>query len=96
MNLVNRIKKLNWKIIYKITIVILFLTTKKIKSNVILNIVYPVEDILGLFSVTGLLIITFFNKKEEFDRDSLGLCSALLFTLSQLFFVLIIGKVKKE
>jgi len=98
MNLVNRIKKLNWKMIETITIVIFFLTpklTKLIKSNVILNIIYSVEDILGLFFITGLLIITFFNKKEEFNKDSLGLCSALFFPLSQLFFVLIIGKGKK-
>ncbi len=95
MDLVNRIKKLNWKMIEAITIVIFFLTPKLTKSNVILNIIYSVEDILGLFFITGLLIITFFNKKEEFNKDSLGLCSALFFPLSQLFFVLIIGKGKK-
>ena len=95
MNLVNRIKKLNWKMIDTVTIVIYFLVSILIKKDFIFKILFPIEAILCLFFVTGILIITFFNEKEKFDRDSLGLCSLILFPLGQLFFVLIIGKGKK-
>lgn len=95
MNLVNRIKKLNWKMIDTVTIVIYFLVSILIKKDFIFKILLPIEAILCLFLVTGILIITFFNEKEKFDRDSLGLCSLVLFPLAQLFFVLVIGKGKK-
>ena len=95
MNLVNRIKKLNWKMIDTVTIVLYFLVSILIKKDFIFKILFPIEAILCLFLVTGILIITFFNEKEKFDRDSLGLCSLVLFPLAQLFFVLVIGKGKK-
>lgn len=95
MNLLNKIKKVKWDTLGIILIVISFLAPILIKSDFILKILFPIETILCLFFVTGILVITFFNKKEKFDRDSLGLCSLVLFPLTQLFFVLIIGKGKK-
>lgn len=95
MNLLNKIKKVKWDTLGIILIVISFLAPILIKSDFILKILFLIETILCLFFVTGILVITFFNKKEKFDRDSLGLCSLVLFPLTQLFFVLIIGKGKK-